>query len=461
MNEGPVPPDEVPTIVPTEEGENIQERIQPTLSDPHFTFVVARQNGPRRINQRTTGIFESWEKDSAKWMSANFHIFAYQTENIVDGRSNGQCNMLGTIDGQTGDGSVTPGQVLLYNRIMRINNSSGAVTLYKDTADAKKHGETNQKKALFMFPTEIPDTRFKFFTYFAAGAEVGARNHYKNCVTQEIRIDGTQDIMHAFAYHTYKAFDEHLDAFRKADVYQEELSTLYDPSNPQISYSTFLYSCKAARFRLQPIFRINHLLARFNIYVRGGNKDGKKDNDDYKNITITGVKFLNVKNTGTLVIADDSWEMESYRRDSANIIRWHDNPRVDLVDTIDTVNHQFTLTDTTRHKLAVPMMLPPSNSVTIQLEWVYAKTNDDGTTTNMTGSTAHEIKLPLVGETSPQSFVQGASYNISIFVYGPQDMSVDVEENNLENPWNFGGTISVDDEGGYRYDTTRYSIRRK
>lgn len=433
-----MPPTKDPTIVDTEEGENIQERIQPTLSDPHFTFIVPRQGAPRRVTPH--GVFNSWKQDSVRWMSANFHIFAYQTTNTVDGRTNGLCNM-GIIGDNQEENSTVASSVLLDNRIMRINNSSGAVTLYKNAEDAETHGTDQQKDAIFRFPSASHNTRFKFFMYFAADAEVGSLNRGSNIVTQDIQIDGTQDIMHSFAYHTYDAFNDHLQTFRDANVNVEELNELYDPANPLLTYSNFLYSGKAAHHRLQPIFHINHLLARFNIFVQGGHRDGQTDNDDYKNITITGVKFLDVKNRGTLTIAKDSWEMDSYLKDSANLINWYGSDDLD----VKIIDH--TMANTEKDTLTAPVLLPPTDKYRMQLAWTYS--NEKKNITNLAGIVEYEIKLPLAGLTTPTTFVQGATYNITIYVYGPQDITVNVD---IAKPWYDGGSISVDEEGSYEYN---------
>ena len=71
-----------------------------------------------------------------------------------------------------------------------------------------------------------------------------------------------------------------------------------------------MYNRLSGYLGMHPIFNVNHLLSRFDVYVKGAVTEDTPRGDFLK-IIITDVE-LKAYNNVDIVVADDSWERESY-----------------------------------------------------------------------------------------------------------------------------------------------------
>lgn len=292
-------PDEV---LPQEQDAELTP-IMPTLRAPQFNFVT-------RARLDTEGRpFESWEKDEEHWRDAKFHVFAFQTTNSYGG----EVNMNQTQDFQDeGRGSVTMNSLcLLYDRIMHVTDPlSGRVRFVEDKGAYE--GAMEDPEKTYFYRINGQNLKYNFFTYYADNAVTsGYRTNADGTqLLCDIAIDGTQDILHAFAFHEREDYNNYVQQLVDQNLPKDYLNVLTTPD----SYNQLLYTAAAAHRNINPIFNIRHLLSRFDVNVIGRyttdnpeeRKRNEKDLSDFHNIIITDVSF-EVPNKGTFLIADNDW----------------------------------------------------------------------------------------------------------------------------------------------------------
>lgn len=376
-------------------------------------------------------------------------------------------------DIQNSSSLSTSGSVLLYDRIMRVQSSNGDAQLYGKLTDAAP--------ATFYYPTGDQKARYKFYAYYADNLVAQNIIHNASTVTGEITIDGSQDVMHAFAYHSFEEFWDSITSLKNnKGVTVNELRLLCNPDDEEASrpiYNNYLYSTVAAHRGFQPKFHLNRLMTRLNVYVAGGGVYGDNGGiDDYQNLIVTGLSIRNTKTKGTITIADDSWTETTYQADSANIISWDltslqnldfplermiqfsntdfynkaTYPRIALFPELED-NH-INIRSKEPVRLAKPLLLAPSEGYTIHLDMLYAhrSTTNENELNKDNPFLRYEVEstVRLKGSNGePLSFQQGQQYNIYIYVFGPQEIGITVE---IDKPWYGGGTIRVDEEGNQR-----------
>lgn len=261
--------------------------IMPTLDAPDFHFTT-----------RGTGAFNAWEEDQVHWTTANFHVFAYQTTNNYGG----SLDMNRKDDSQTGrGGAMSESPCLLYDKIMRVVDPAQQRMHFVDGIDG-----TNEM--VYYYRMNHQNLRYNFFTFYADDAARGSLNHSASEISQNIEIDGSQDIMHSFAYHTKDQYD---------DVVNELIKTI--PNNQLYAltadgYNQLVYSTATAHHAIQPQFNIRHLLSKFNIYVIGVESNTVNASSDFRDLLITDVK-IHSKYKGQLVVAKDAWSHNTSVKD--------------------------------------------------------------------------------------------------------------------------------------------------
>ena len=256
--------------------------IRPTLDAPDF-HITTRGSGP----------FDAWEVSSEHWKQAQFHVFAYQTNNKY---YSGSVNMTLKNDGQKSNGITSESQCLLYDRIMKIQDSK-TVKFVNNPEGGEVEGE-----AVYFYSPTHQNYKYNFFTYYVDDAAKGKiLDHSEpNKVKLDVEIDGSQDLMHSFAYHTEDYYNDLV--VKRIDEYDKNLIKILTDKD---SYANLLYSTITGHRSIDPYFKINHLLSKFNIKVRGA-KSQETATNDYKNIIITSIS-MESPNKGTLTVANDDW----------------------------------------------------------------------------------------------------------------------------------------------------------
>lgn len=446
--------------------------IRPTLDAPDF-HITTRGSGP----------FDAWEVSSEHWKQIQFHVFAYQTNNKYGGAVN--MNSV-KIDGQTANGIISENGCLLYDRIMMIQDSK--------TMKFVNPSDINEEKVFFYSPTH-QNYKYNFFTYFMDdAADNKPLNHSSepNKITLDFEIDGTQDLMHSFAYHTEDYYKEIVS--QRIKEYDKNLIKILTDKD---SYSNLLYSTATGHRSIDPYFKINHLLSKFNIRVRGA-KSQQTAANDYKNIIITKIS-VESPNKGTLTVANDAWgkllsdaeinalsdeekklEQElrlgyAYERDYAagKLINWKKkkdsdgNYRFDtewlttpiksnkvnstsfdatILNEIDESSYYHVDSQEEKELSEQALLLAPTDEYRLTIDgWFINHINADDE--NYEGAwlekwpIAQDIPVKL---NDGKPFEPGKEYTLTIYVYGRQKVGLEIS---FGESWVPGGNIDINKDG--------------
>ncbi len=287
-----------PNVVPPGGVDLTNVSILPTLSDPLYAVETTRADG---------GIFDSWDPDSVHWLNTRFQVFGLRTTNDEGG----------TVDYSRAQGGDKQFGVL-WNQSMGISDQQGH-TIFYDSEDKPVLCQYNKDDKLY---------RYKFFMLGTDGLPTNLEVHKEKIVATKVQLDGKHDILHSFAYHTDEQYE---DAVRQLP--SDETSKVFLNSGKDN-----LYNRLSGNRGLHPIFNVNHLLCRFDIYVKGarpgdnsdsGNYDGP-DNEpasDFLRVFVKDNVQLRAVNKVDIVVADDAWERDDYETLFCNngLIRPSDN----------------------------------------------------------------------------------------------------------------------------------------
>lgn len=406
---------------------------------------------------RSVGPFDKWSNNPSLWQNANFYTFALQTQSPVQGSVTDFTQVSDVMD----------------NQLMRIQNAQGSVKFMENGKEVHRYYSYWRNR------------RYKFFTYFIDDAETDGKLknlvRKKDEITAEVTINGRQDLMHGFAYHTDQELKQLVDKMNK----NEEETKVFTNANEGRDY---LYSAIAANRGIQPQFHLKHLLSRFDIYVQGAINDKLEGNDRYSFLQcFIDTLFIESRNHGTLVIANDKWnDGTTYNEafENRELVKWNksrvtflptiiDNHKVnsqeplknvdferlwqEMVDSslVDPTNiHYHQVTSTTPTQLCENMLLPSGyDTIYVRLAYKYMFYNYSNTynrwkvnidQTRKDGSfgdrNSHSIVLP-----NGAPFLPGRKYVINIKIYGPTQVSVDVINS---DSWKPGGQEDINTDDG-------------
>lgn len=381
--------------------------ILPSLSDVNYEVLTSRG----------TGVFEDWDTDKEHWKKADFHTFAFLTRNVFGGEAN-----------YTQHGN--PSYCLLDDVVMNIENDNFDLG-YKD-------------KVMRRYPQDRQNYKYRFYMYYADDAADPAALRYETRrVTVPVELDGTQDVMHSFAYHTAEEFDAVL---RRLPSGNDE-SRIISQYGQELFYSTI-----SGHRGINPIFHMKHLLSRIDVMIKG--EKSSDGSDSYRKIIVKSIRIA-TPTQGTLVVADDNWTEESYLQAVKNrqvlqmpvsdadmdtvdchlVDKPHDYPLVEQFGG-------FHVSSTTPEKVAEPLLLPPLDSYTLVIRFLFLDINSS---TGLLQSQPKEFvatydNIRLAGSAGANGFEPGKSYTFRIYVYGMQDIQLKVVDLPV---WEEGGSIEI------------------
>ena len=257
-----------PNVVPPEEVDMKKVNILPTLSDPLYMIDGTRN---------WVGPFGNFDADKTHWLNTRFCTYGLLTGNRIGGEADYNAAMAG--DKHYG---------VLWDQRMGISDQQGH-TIFYDEADKPVICRYNPDDKLY---------RYKFFLLGTDGLEHESRVEGKNKLIARMDVDGTNDIMHSFAYHTDQQYREEV-----AQLPNDETTKVFTEGGNE-----YMYNRLSGNRGLHPIFNVNHLMSRFDIYVKGGNP--KNSNAcDFLKIFVTDVSIEAAK-TIDVTVADDKWERD-------------------------------------------------------------------------------------------------------------------------------------------------------
>lgn len=417
--------------------DNSSIRIQPVVkSGIEYDIRTTRGSGP----------IEQWSTDSMKWKNAKFYTYALETRNSLGGQANYQ--------------TVSD---VMDHQLTRILNANGALRFYDSNGVAEEKYYSRWRAH-----------RYKFFTYFTDDAVLGPIQRGKTKITQSVSIDGHQDLIHGFAYHT----DSEL-ALLVGRMPNNDETKLFTDANGGREY---LYSGMAGNRGIHPQFHLKHLLSQFNVEVQGVLMSDKEKRYSFLQVLIDSISIY-APSQGTLTIANDTWNDEqTYTQSFQNreILKWGEEtkaygldivpypmsnsnylPHVDFegmrqqIESMGILNTRayYQVHSLESQKICDPIMLPSVDStlvLTLGYRHIYYDQDETGKWTVNQEKTQDSqwrqpFRLTLPKELRP--YKPGGIYTICIKIYGPEQISIDVL--NGEH-WQPGGNVDIDTDTGGR-----------
>ncbi len=388
--------------------------IRPTFNDATYDIIAPT---------RGAGAFQNWEVDKSRWLNTDFTIYSFLNNNHF---YNGVVDFTPRpYDGN--ESAAIPQNCLINGVTARIN----------DAAELRFH-EDGQEKTLY-YSKRFPNLRYDFFAYYADDAARGAVSWNGTNLTLPIEIDGSQDVMQGYAYHTEKEQNEFLGKINASTDESKVLSQY----KGELFYSTI-----TAHRAIHPQIRMHHLLSCVNVFVLGRTAVGKEDIEDYKNVYITGIS-LESKYKGNMVIASPYWKnvgesTNTYEVDfeAGKLVNFEDEKVSLHVKNIKT-NHEeeklqgaFQVKSREPQQVADSILLAPAESYMLHLTYKYKGTDVNGNEQIQEGYLDYEVKFAEEGK----KFLPGRFYSVYVYVYGPQS----IEVNTLLIPgWENDGNIEV------------------
>ena len=271
---------------------------------------------------------------------------------------------------------------------------------------------------------------YEFFAYYHDGAASGPVVRTRDEISFPVKIDGSQDLMCGIA----KLTEEQLAS----------IATMEDEEEKQ-QIEEFHYSTYSGRRNIWPIFQMKHQLAYIRINFIAGNAYGdavlvhdiKLETHTEGNFVVVnrdkdigarfsgnaGIKQLSLRNieNGKAILKESENEEEDTWAKRAIYLEWNEDGTQPPAVTVGE------------------LLIPPGNNVVLHT-WL---SNGDTHWKEEHTSLPLNIKTDMGNGTEQNGFVAGKTYNLNITVYGPKQISIDVEA----TPWKDGGDVDVDIEG--------------
>lgn len=392
-----------PNVNPVE-GENLRKvRILPTLKDPDYYIEPTKGMGP----------YHKFTEDSEHWLNAVFKCFAFPAK--------------------SGPYALT--NALLWNEEMRLLDEQGTLAFY----------EAGKPKILY-YDSKNPTKRYNFFVFSPDTDEDNVK--YKidgNMVTAKVELDGTQDILHAFASHTNEEYE---NAISKLPTDETSLVFISGGWN-------YMYSALSGSRGVHPIFKVNHILPKFDLYVRGGidvAESGSKEKNTYIYCVIESIKVIAPAQIA-MQIANDGWERDEYQKqlDDGLLVNCSVGNRDYDVDMLKNPMHgeqfetdfddlerqynemvkddgHFWVESSAAKSVANTIMLPPASLMKLEVNYNYIALMKDSEGREVIDKIvpltyAVDIDPSLTGD---PRFLSNTKYNIFITVYGLKGITVQV-----------------------------------
>ena len=424
--------------------------ISASVTDPLYSLI--QEGGATR----GVGAFDGWDVSKDKWLNSHMSVFAFRADNHI------------TKGVETYAYDADPNNCLLWNEDAHVV-SNGMLDFYNGP---KYYNAVHQ------------DYRYKFYVSHIDDAYASDLKVDGKTLKKEIQVDGSQDVMVGFAYHSDSAITKHLtDLVNHGYATDEEVRVL------NIQRQNLVYSTTAGHRALHPLFHLRHLMTRFQIQVAGRCSATEPNVPTYRNILITGIELL-APDGGVITIANDAWNeqfdsipyQEVFALNNQKVyFQGKINTQVPIAADAETdlTPEQATMEREQLLKilrnegvvvnepvwqcngrkpqtLSQDFLVPLQESYKIRLRYYYIDRQQDGKGgflpsiaspkdihdfTKGENVTTYEIKPSA--ETSFKAFQEGKKYIIQLFVYGLEEVKLNVMDLDL---WQEGGTIPVEPE---------------
>lgn len=272
-------------VISPEEFDIHKVLILPTFTD--HLYSIQQPADPSATRASDGGYYGPWQDDEDHWLNTRFHTFGLLTRNDVGGSAD-----YTLAQQQQGSGTAA----CLWDVPMGLTDQQGHTVFYStfDPADPESvpvsHYHNDDDKFY----------RYKFFLLGTDNRPVTFDRVSRDKISCTMTLDGETDLIHGFAYHSDKQYDDAI-----SQLPDEPLSTTLRQGG-----INHLYNRLAGNRGLQPIYNANHLLCRFDIYVKGA-FIGDEMTFNFLDVFIDSVK-IKTHDKIDITVADDTWERDTY-----------------------------------------------------------------------------------------------------------------------------------------------------
>lgn len=257
---------------------------------------------------------------------------------------------------------------------------------------------------------------YDFFGYHLGGAEkVTEPALAADVVAFEVKYDGNDDVMYAYADKAIDVMKDPTAQVREADA----------------------YSAWAARRNVQPNLVFKHALTKFNFIVKGMNAKSE-------NVTVTGITVESVDNGTLTVVNKDASKLAFVPADVEAVefalTNWDDTEftPVEVLNGVEIIagSHDPLVPENS----ASIMVAPGMTELPVVVTMLNNKFNKELDPYTFTAKASDVRKVGLAENAGLVEFAAGTAYNIYINVYGPEEIVVTAELTDWE------------EAGDYTYD---------
>lgn len=367
--------------------------IMVSLTDPEYSIVT-----------RGMGALEDWgvTENREKWRNAIFHVFAFLDRNH---------DFTGTPDySVTAEDNL---YCLVYNREVQI----------KGDAEPSLQWVDNENPPIYNL--NFPDYKYNFFAYYIDDARCIWEEHLPDRVIKHIEIDGTQDIITAFAKPTQRQI--------------EQIQTDDEFKFIAANWENLIYSTRTGNRGISPVLHLSHQMVKFDFKAIGA----ANTSDD---LLVEAVS-LTTPRRGELTIAAQPQE----GREPALGVVWDEANRSKLYLATRNTPNIYGATEERINALFDPLiqverddtvalgniLLPAVNSFRLQIEYKLKSEVEEGVNRYYT-ATYQNVSL------KDANFQAGYEYEVLLKVYGPQKVELQIGSQTMG--WADGGTLPPIDE---------------
>lgn len=278
-----------------------------------------------------------------------------------------------------------------------------------------------------------PNAPYDFFAYHHGGAVSGPVTRDENRISFPVDIDGSQDLMCGMAALT----EEQL----------KTISELEDEEEKQ-KINEFHYSTYTGQRNIWPVFRLRHQMAYVKFNLLAGNAHGDPVRvHEVALETHTQGNFVVVDRNGNIGAtfnpnSERKWLNIRHLKDGSELTpeRWDEITALSVEEggyRLEYYSEEEQLANGGKERPdpypAGELLLPPGNETMLRMKL----SNND------TFGKPEVTEISLKGQFGQgEGLVAGRTYNLNITVYGPKQISIEVEA----SPWKDGGDVDVDIE---------------
>ena len=399
--------------------------------------IIVAVNDPIYVSYtRGVGAFEDFKEGAdsdEKWVGADFYVYAFYSPNGLPGTPQSAVDYKSSM----GSGSEDMPPFCLVDDALEGGLGHGRHARLDKNRESFLHWINDDK---IYYNKTHQQCRYKFFAYYLDDAVDFSKrpDRTSDCVTYDIKIDGTQDLMCGYAVPT-----------------ESQIETLIKSGEKDIvnNIKALAYSTITGNRDLFPIFQMKHKLAHLKFYVKAGSTNGIIDTEA-ANVEITNISIVAQTKGKFTVAADDETNMRAtFSGDTETLYMPIENAEGKVVPgTEDGFDSYISpSTDGREKEIGAGFLLPESNSYKLKLHCRQLKYNEDGTKQLDEHGNHKAINYTVMYTLNLKDdlFRAGYKYEITVHVYGHQKIQLGLGE----VTWSDGGKIEVDDEAsGGDYD---------